>query len=64
MAVDWAAPDARTRVLSPRKEAAVIRDLAAARARAERSHPAVCQCQPCKVRRHDAARLAAKTGAP
>lgn len=65
---DWGSFDARTRGLSARSEADLIRDLAAARARAARMHPAVCQCVPCKVRRHDAARrlaarLDAKAGA-
>ena len=55
---DWNTFDARTRGLSARSEADLIRDLAAARARAARMHPGVCQCVPCKVRRADSARRA------
>jgi len=62
---DWDSFDARTRGLSARSEADLIRDLAAARARAARMHPGVCLCVPCKVRRADSARraVAAKAGA-
>ena len=66
---DWNTFDARTRGLSARSEADLIRDLAAARARAARMHPGVCRCVPCKVRRADSARrlavarLDAKAGA-
>ena len=65
---DWNTFDARTRGLSARSEADLIRDLAAARARAAKSHPAGCQCAPCCIRRRDINRrldaMHAKAGAP
>jgi Fe-S oxidoreductase len=68
-AADWDSFDARAQLLSPRKEADLIRDLAAARARKARTHPAVCRCTPCRIRRTDdnrraVADLLAKAGAP
>ena len=60
---DWDSFDARTRDLSARREADLIRDLATARARAARTHPGVCQCVPCKVRRADAVAAAVKAKA-
>jgi hypothetical protein len=68
MTPDWDSSTARAQLLSPRKEADLIRDLAAARARQARTHPAVCRCTPCVVRRTDdnrrtVADLLAKAGA-
>lgn len=68
MAAGWNSSDARAQVLSPRREAQLIRDLAAARALSALTHPAVCGCVPCKVRRIDhnrrtVAALLAKAGA-
>jgi hypothetical protein len=67
-AADWDSFDARAQLLSPRKEADLIRDLAAARARKARKHAATCWCRACWVRRTDdnrraVADLLAKAGA-
>lgn len=69
MAANWNTSDARAQTLSPRREADLIRDLAAARALSALTHPAICRCVPCKVRRIDhnrrsLAELLAKAGAP
>lgn len=68
MATNWDTFDARPQTLSPRQEADLIRDLAAARARSARTHPPTCRCVPCKVRhidhnRRNLAELLAKAGA-
>ena len=64
MAANWTSSDARARTLSPRREADLIRDLAAGRTRAALTHPAACGCVPCKVRRidHNRRNLAALLG--
>lgn len=53
MAANWNSSDARAHHLSPRREADLIRDLAEARTLAALTHPKVCGCVPCKVRRID-----------
>lgn len=53
MAADWDSFDARAQLLTARKEAALIRDLAAARARRARNHPTACRCVACHIRRYD-----------
>jgi hypothetical protein len=68
MTADWDSSTARAQLLSPRKEADLIRDLAAARARQAQTHPAMCRCTPCVVRRRSEARrftaeLVAEAGA-
>ena len=55
---DWDGLYARTRGMSARTEAALIRDLAAARAKAARKHAKTCWCRACCTRRRDEIRKA------
>ncbi|MFE9398603.1 hypothetical protein [Streptomyces flavidovirens] len=53
MGADWNSFDARAQLLTARKEATLIRNLAAARARKAARHSQTCTCTPCRVRRYD-----------